>query len=399
VFILIALFLMVMPASYATAQEFHALARVEVAQTGAWGYPSGDLDFHLKLTQAVPYSISTRNDPARLVLDFREVDWSDLPSSVLTSPENIVSLRSGLFQPGWSRLVIEFNTDMRVHKAEMVVGEQDGDALLKVRLTPGRTESVLTNDDWDLPQEPAFQPKTRQLGDRPLVVLLDPGHGGIDPGAEYSGFSEADLMLGFARELKEEMVLSGRFEVFLSRDEDHFVPLDTRVGQARRQNADILISLHADAITEGIATGATVYTLSDDASDRASAELAHRLDRNQLLAGVDLKEIDDEVAQILMDLARQETHPRSLRLGNHLVLGIRHEFGEVRRKPQLSAAFTVLKAPEIPSALIELGFMSNPADLANLNDGIWRKKMVLGIMRGIDDWAREDTAQAGLLRK
>jgi N-acetylmuramoyl-L-alanine amidase len=239
----------------------------------------------------------------------------------------------------------------------------------------------------------------RQTGDRKLRVVLDPGHGGIDPGAQHEGHDEADLMLTFARELQEILVLSGRYEVTLTRTEDVFVPLQTRVSLARAAQADVFLSLHADALSKGRATGTTVYTLSETASDEASAQLAERHDRDDLLAGVDLADQDDVIAGVLMDLARRETGPRAERLADRLVEAIEAATGNLYKKPRMAAGFSVLKAPDIPSVLIEVGFMSNPRDLASLTDPDWRARAARGILDALDAWTIEDAAEARLIRQ
>ncbi|HHC30109.1 MAG TPA: N-acetylmuramoyl-L-alanine amidase, partial [Rhodobacterales bacterium] len=233
----------------------------------------------------------------------------------------------------------------------------------------------------------------------PLRVVLDPGHGGIDPGAERGGVREKDLVLTFARELKEVLLRGGNVEVVLTRESDVFVPLETRVSIARRARADVFISLHADALAEGRAHGATVYTLADEASDEASAKLAERHDRADLLAGVDLSRTDDAVAMVLMDMARTETAPRSEALAADLVEGIYAATQSTYKTPRMQAGFSVLKAPDIPSVLIELGFLSSPSDRRKLVDPNWRRQAALGIRDALLYWAIQDAAMETRLRK
>jgi N-acetylmuramoyl-L-alanine amidase len=232
-----------------------------------------------------------------------------------------------------------------------------------------------------------------------LRVVLDAGHGGIDPGAEREGTDEKTLMLAFARELKEVLLRSGRFEVVMTRDADEFVSLEGRVALAHEARADVFLSLHADALAEGQAHGAVVHLLSESASDEASALLAERHDRDELLAGVDLTGQDDEVAGILMDLARQETRPRAERLARALIKGIRAADVPLNRKPLRRASFSVLKAADIPSVLLEVGFMSSPKDLDNLRDATWRRQMAGGIRDALLAWQAEDAALSGLVRQ
>jgi N-acetylmuramoyl-L-alanine amidase len=232
-----------------------------------------------------------------------------------------------------------------------------------------------------------------------LRIVLDPGHGGVDPGAVRGETTEAALVLQFARELAEALRRTGRAEVILTRQADVFVPLPTRVTLARSAGADAFISLHADALAEGHARGATVYTLAERASDAASAALAEQHDRADLLEGIDLSASDDVVAGILMDLARVETAPRANALADSLVEGIRTAGLRLHARPRGEAGFTVLRAADIPSVLVEIGFVSDPSDLENLRDPEWRAAMQTALVEGILAWAEADTLRASLLRQ
>jgi N-acetylmuramoyl-L-alanine amidase len=232
-----------------------------------------------------------------------------------------------------------------------------------------------------------------------MVIMLDPGHGGIDPGAQRSGVNEADLMLRFAFELQEVLRRTGRYQVLMTRNSDVFVSLEARVAKAHQANADLFISLHADALLEGQAHGATIYTLSEEASDAASQALAERHNRSDLLTGLALSGTDDRVAQVLMDLARLDNTPRSQALATHLIGGIKNALGQVHKRPLRQAGFSVLKAADIPSVLIELGFLSTEQDLINLQDPVWRAGMAAGIRDGVNTWALEDKALSRLRRQ
>lgn len=388
------------------AQDFSALARLDATRSFIQDEGRDGLAIDLHLTQAVPYRVFTLDKPRRLVVDFREVDWGNVAPLDLLRGKLATGARFGLYRPGWSRMVVDLAQPMAVRMAGMVTNPTDGDATVQLRLISidaaafsahsGTPDSAL----WDQPKIakiPALLP--RRTGEGPLVVVLDPGHGGIDPGAEKDGQSEAQLMLIFARELKEVLTRAGGYEVIMTRDEDIFVPLETRVSIARSAGADVFLSLHADALDEGRAAGATVYTLSDSASDVASEKLAERHERSDLLAGVDLAEQDDVIAGVLMDLARLETAPRADKLADQLVIGIRDAVGKMHKRPRQSAGFSVLKAPDIPSVLIELGFLSSPVDYKNLTSSEWRSKATAGIQGALDIWAKNDAAEARLLHQ
>ena len=249
--------------------------------------------------------------------------------------------------------------------------------------------------DWVLP-EPAVLPVLSQRGTGPLVVVLDPGHGGLDPGAEKGGLKEADLMLTFAREVKDLLLRDGGFEVVLTRETDSFVPLEERSTIARAEGAGVFISLHADALAEGEAVGSTIYTLAGEASDEAARALAERHDRDDLLAGIDLTAQDDLVATVLMDMARTETTPRTARLAVALEVSIKAAGITMHRHPRQEAGFSVLKSPDIPSVLLELGFLSSESDRKRLSDPDWRAKMALALRDGLVAWAVQDQAISGL---
>jgi len=384
----------------ALAQDLTALARLD-PQSSFIGDAGQGIAVSLALSQPVPWRLRVLETPPRLVLDVREVDWTgiaDVPSTSL----RVTDLRAGVFRPGWSRLVLELNGPFLVDQAEMRTA--DGAALLVLRLEPASPDDFAAKaaipepKDWAPPQA-ADLPTPERRGDGPTVVVLDPGHGGIDPGAEREGLTEADLMLTFARELKETLLRAGDFTVVLTRNEDVFVPLETRISIARAAGATMFLSLHADALAEGEAVGATLYTLAADASDAAAATLAERHDRDDLLSGVDLTGQGDLVAEVLMDMARTETLPRTQLLAETLRMAMESAGLKMHRIPLQQAGFSVLKSPEIPSVLIELGFLSSPGDLARLRDPVWRAKMAQAIVAGLQSWSVADAAQQQLRRQ
>ena len=383
------------------AQDFSGLATVNPGGSQIHDR-RGALEVTLSLTQGVPYRIFTLDDPRRLVLDFREVDWRGVDPQVLLNSDIASSVAMGPFRPGWSRMVIEVTEPLALERADMHVSRDSGAALMGARFTPVSAEAFAeraglpAGSAWDL--EPRDVPAPARDPDAPLRILLDPGHGGIDPGAEREGVVEAPLMLTFARELRDLLTRSGA-EVFLTRDDDVFVSLEGRVAMAHATAADLFVSLHADALPSGRALGTTVHTLSRDASDEASRLLAERHDRGDLLAGIDLSQSDDEIAGVLMDLARTETQPRSERLADALVLSLRREALPLNTRPRRSAGYSVLKAPDVPSVLVELGFLSSQRDRENLLDPAFRARLAAALRDGILAWKIADDTLAPLRLK
>lgn len=389
-------------AAPAQAQELTALARVDPAGSSIVDNRGG-AELVLSLSQAVPFRVFTLDAPRRLVLDFSEVAWDGLSEDAFDRAAAVSGVQMGVFQPGWSRMVVTLDAPLAIHTAEMKTA--DG-ARVEVFLREVTAEDFAArsgapaSNRFSLPDPtPMEVGRVRQTGEGPLMVVLDPGHGGLDPGAQRGDTNEADLMLLFARELREVLLRAGGFEVMLTRDDDIFVPLEMRQSLARAMGADVFISLHADALAEGRARGATIYTLAEEASDIASEKLAERHDRADLLAGVDLSDQDDVIAGLLMELARTETAPRSDRLADALVEGLRLNIGNLHKRPRLEGSFSVLKAPDIPSVLIEMGFMSSERDLANLLSDTWRQQAAVGIRDALQSWAIRDAAEAGLLRQ
>ncbi|MEM0946652.1 MAG: N-acetylmuramoyl-L-alanine amidase [Pseudomonadota bacterium] len=380
-------------ATISARAEMTALARIDAADSAIRDTGAG-VEIALALSQPVPWRVFTLDNPRRLVMDFSDVAW---PDTIPGSATEVSDLRLGRFQPGWSRLVLSLDVPYVVGSAELETGADDGSARLSVMLLPS-TEAAFAAAAG-APQSAVFVERKRGRAapripdDGVLHVVLDPGHGGIDPGAEAGGLVEADLMLTFARELREVLLRSGGYSVAMTRNSDVFVPLETRISLAREAGAEVFLSLHADALPEGAgqASGATIYTLSEEASDLASRRLAERHDQSDLLAGVDLAGQTDEIALVLMDLARRDTAPRANRLADALVRGMTGTLGRLNSRPRRSAAFSVLKAPDFPSVLIELGFLSSARDRERLADPSWRLQAAAGIRDALRDWAA-DTA-------
>ncbi len=389
---LLALACVLFPAGGVGAQDLSALARFNPDASSV--VTKGDeTHITLALSQSVPWRVRLLDAPPRLVLDVREVDWRGINRLVIRGA--VGGLRAGVFRPGWSRLVIDLAGPTRIATADMATGASG--AKIRLSLQPTDAASFATAaarpepPEW-APPSPANLPPAERRGAGPIVVVLDPGHGGIDPGAERDGHTEAALMLTFARELKDLLLRDGRFTVVMTRDEDLFVPLEARISIARQARADLFLSLHADALSEGEAQGATVYSLSADASDEAAAALAERHDRDDLLAGIDLTEQDDLVAEVLMDMARTETAPRTDRLADSLVAAIKAAGLKMHRHPRQQAGFSVLKSPDIPSLLLEVGFLSSARDMRRITDAKWRAHMAEAVLQGILAWSDADAA-------
>lgn len=352
---------------------------------------------------ALPYRALLLGEPPRLVVDIEGADPGPAGAAASLPGAGLVpALRLGRIAPERSRLVLELPGPMAI--ASGVSSGEGAAARLRIRLVPVAERDFAPQDRgdalqtlFDLPP-PAPLPVAAARRPGPLRVTLDPGHGGFDPGAIAPGMTEAALMLAVAEEVAEALRAAGA-EVSLTRTGDDFLPLEARMTAARAAGADMLLSLHADALPEGEAAGAAVFVWNSEADDRAARELALRHDRDDLLAGLDLAGADDQVASVLMDIARLDTQPRSQNLAQFIISELAIGRVAIRNRPVKGAAFSVLKSPDIPSVLIETGFLSDPADRANLADPAWRAGLAAAIARAVIAWAEDDAARAALLRR
>ena len=386
------LFLWIGPMVWAETPVRLDLGESYVTDRGQW------IEVQLGLNRATAYGLRLRDNPMRLIVDLAGVEAQNLPNGFDRADRAQAVTLGPAPRAGWGRLSLNLTAPIVIERAVMDTGHPDA-VRLTLRLRPATAQEFathLTPASADEPPEAVIAEPAPPLRTRPLIAL-DPGHGGIDPGAERDGYSEADLVLLFALELREMLLRDGLVDVFMTRERDEFIPLPYRMSRARMAGADLFISIHADALAagDGMASGATVYTLSETGSDAASAALAAQHDRADLLAGVDLGQSDDVVADFLMDLARLETDPRR----DALVMGLEGAGVELHSRPRLEANFTVLRAPDYPSVLLEIGFISEGGDLDNILDPVWRARAQGGIARAIEAWLAEDNLRRSLMRR
>ncbi|MEI9989340.1 MAG: N-acetylmuramoyl-L-alanine amidase [Rhizomicrobium sp.] len=219
------------------------------------------------------------------------------------------------------------------------------------------------------------------------IVVIDPGHGGIDSGTSgVNGLQEKDLVLDEALRLGRELVRRANYTVHLTRDTDVFIPLKERVTIARSWHADLFISLHADSNPDPNVNGLSIYTLSEKGSDREAAALASKENQSDVIAGVDLGGGNATVAPILFDLAQRDTMNRSARFATGAVATLSAATDILPRQPHRAAAFVVLKAPDVPAVLIELGYLSNNGDAGQMNTVRWRNGVARAIGQAVDGY-------------
>jgi len=240
---------------------------------------------------------------------------------------------------------------------------------------------------------PVVPTNPEEKRDRRRVVVIDPGHGGVDPGTHgKSGVLEKDVVLQFGKELAKRLRDTGRYDVYMTRDRDLFIPLRDRVAISRRHGADLFISIHADSIAKTSVSGMSVYTLSETASDKEAAALARKENLSDAIAGIDFRGESPEVAGILIDLAQRETKNYSSRFAKSVVDHARTATPLLERTHRF-AGFVVLKAPDVPSVLIELGFLTNRSDEKNLTSPAWRTKVSSSLVSAVNRYFGERSSE------
>jgi N-acetylmuramoyl-L-alanine amidase len=370
-----------MPVPVTAAADDAAPPAVPVASEARLAGDDKQTRLVIDLTRKIDVRAFTIADPYRVVIDIPQVNFQ-FPAKTGEHGRGIVkAFRFGLVMKGRSRIVIDTTGPVRISRAFVVDPAESQPARLVVDLAPVDRETFLRAAAVDnhLPKAPDPPPPHEDAakaapGDARPMIVIDPGHGGIDNGTHApSGEQEKDLVLRFATMLREKLDKTGKYRVAMTRSDDTFVPLSERVRFARGQGAQLFISIHCDALPrgEGSADGATIYTASDKASDAEAQRLADAENRADIIAGVNLAAEADDIADILIDLAQRETKTFSASFAR-LVATEFKSATRLHKNPLRSAGFRVLKAPDIPSVLIELGYVSNAADLKQLVSDQWR---------------------------
>lgn len=356
--------------------------------------------FILDLDRKIDVRAFVLGNPYRVVVDIPQVTFN-LPAGAGAGGRGLIrAFRYGLVMPGGSRVVFDLTGPAKIEKAYVIDAANGQPPRLVVELAAVERSAFRPSH----PEEkPALRPaivadassaapdvtgaaKPEKAADPRPVIVIDPGHGGVDNGTQAaSGESEKTLVLDFAKALRDRIEQGGKFRVVMTRDDDTFVPLGERVKIARANTAALFVSIHADALPkrEGDAQGATVYTLSERASDAEAEKLAEAENKADAIAGINLTEEPAEVADILIELTQRETRTFSSRFARTLVNEMK-SVARMHKRPLKSAGFKVLKAHDVPSVLVELGYVSNKDDLQHLVSESWRSRTVGSVARAVD---------------
>ena len=353
------------------------------------------------LSRKVDVRTFTLANPYRVVMDMPQVTFQFPPKVGEAGRGLIKAFRFGLVMQGGSRMVIDLARPAQVDMAFVLDHIHDQPARLMLHLTATDretfTRSLALESGAPQRSKPEAPVETKGNGDSRPLIVIDPGHGGIDNGTRAaSGEMEKTIVLEFSLLLRDKLEKAAKYRVLMTRTDDTFVALGDRVQFARARQAALFISIHADALRrrEGDAQGATVYTLSERASDARAARLAEAENKADVIAGLDLSAEEKDVAGILFDLARRETKTFSVQFAQTMVGALKNA-ARLHQHPLKSASFAVLKAPDVPSVLVELGYVSNKADLKSLISTEWRDRTADSIVQAVDAFFRPRLAGSG----
>ena len=379
--------------------------------------------FVLDLDKTVSFRAFALADPDRVVVDVPQINFQ-LPAGTGTAGRGLIkAFRYGLVMPGGSRIVFDLTGPAKIVNSYVLEAANGQPSRLvlefaetdrasfaqslttesRPELRPAIADAEAKSDAGPGPKPADSKPsdskpsnsKPEAADSRPLIVI-DPGHGGPDNGTQADGQNEKSLVLAFGLALRDRIEKTGKYRVIMTRTDDTFIPLNDRVKIARSQSAALFVSIHADFLPhrEGDVQGATIYTVSDRASDAEAERLAEAENKADAIGGVNLTEEPTDVADILIDLAQRETRTFSNRFAR-LLAGEMKNATRMYKHPLKSAGFRVLKAPDVPSVLVELGYVSNKSDLEHLVSENWRSKTVGSMAQAIDAFFAKRLATAG----
>ncbi len=343
------------------------------------------------------FAIVSMDGPDRIAIDVQAFDIKILAPADVAGKGIVSGFTVEMADTGRARTLLTLAQPAQVQQAYVMDAVADQPARLVVDLIPDTADGFKARVASDLaasqalqgaaavtqPADPATQSPETEV--RPLVVI-DPGHGGIDNGASApNGVHEKDITLAFALDLQKILIESGKYDVALTRQDDTYLTLNERVDLARKNKADLFISLHADTFQESEIRGASVYTRDENATDVLDKVLADGENRYDIVAGFAVPQATPAVMDLLVDLMRREMRKSSFMAAQSLIKELQPSVA-LRRFPVRQADFFVLQAPDVPSVLVELGFLSNASDIANLQKPDWRDRVVEALARGIGDY-------------
>lgn len=423
--------IMILCAVLVLAALHPAQAADTVVEDIRYGLNAGKTRVVVDLDRKTDFRVFMLADPPRLVIDIENADWRIPRTQPVRRGDVLKSYRSGDLDDGLTRIVFDLKQTAVIDSAfgldrsgtardrvvvdirpasqnlfaarlEKIFGNKNlkgtgavqppASAMAEARNDKVQQAAPPAADITKPTRKPPVLPQSPFAKDRKYIVVIDAGHGGGDPGAVTKGIYEKNVTLSVARELRRQLEETGRYKVVMTRDRDQYIKLRERLEIARRERGDLFISIHADKIDRTDVRGASIYTLSRQASDKETARLAERENNAGVVAGVDLASESDDVAGILLDLAMREKMNESSLLAKFLESAFRSKNVKLLPNSHRSAGFAVLKAPDVPSVLIEIGFLSNPTEAKMLGSAEFQRRISGAILDGVDAYFRKIVA-------
>jgi N-acetylmuramoyl-L-alanine amidase len=379
-------------------------AQLPIVMSARIGEHADRTRFVVELSDPVDLRAFTLNNPDRVVIDMPAVQWHLDGPPRPSGHGAIKSYRYGLFRPGNSRFVIDLSQPVSISDPLVIPPSEGFGYRVVIDLFPASKTKFDQSAGWpaDLKAREDAAERVAALAPAPApsararkIVVIDPGHGGIDSGTSgVNGLLERDLVLDEGLRVARLLRRNPNFTVYMTRDSDVFIPLKERVNITRSHKADLFVSLHADSNPDSEVSGLSVYTLSESGSDKEAAALAKKENQSDIIAGVDLGGENQAVAPILIDLEQRDTMNKSSRFAETVVNALSQATDILPRQPHRAAAFVVLKAPDVPSVLVELGYLSNASDAARMNTARWRDGVAGAIAQAVERHFAPATAAA-----
>lgn len=350
---------------------------------------NGKTHLVLDLSKAVGFTVDVLPNPYRVIIDAAGVGF-DLPPGAGRAGNGVIAgFRYGVLEEGKSRIVLDTTGPVLIESSQALPAKGKKPAHITVDLSSTTEEAFTVTYAKEHPGASELTPPPLAIVDAESelkTIVIDPGHGGIDPGAiSPTKTLEKTVVLNYAIALKASLEATGRYKVVLTRSGDVFLPLEDRVAVARNNEADLFIAIHADTVHGQQARGVTLYTVSDKASDAEAEALAAKENKSDVIAGLDLASESKEVADILINLTQRESRNRAIYFSKKAVAELK-KVTVFTGKPIRSAAFVVLKAPDVPSVLVELGYLSSKEDEALLTSPKWQSQMASSMAHAVDNF-------------
>lgn len=354
-----------------TPKDFNDLLKADLALVKEITF-TADTSVNVVLTKKVSsFKTFTLSDPHRLVIDLRDTNFdNDNYKPVL--PSFVKDFRSNVSSDNTLRLVFDLKEKLSVKSSDFVKSKTDGSGQVVTQFS-----KVLNGDKFATKKYYKIAKK---------VIVIDAGHGGKDPGTigRYARTKEKNVTLSYAKELKKHLELTNKYKVYLTRDQDFFIPLGQRVQKARKLKADLFISLHANAIDNKNVSGFSIYTLSEKSSDKQAEKLARKENRADIIAGANFSGASSDIMKTLIDLSQRDSMNNSSNVANIIISSAKKAEVEVLQNTHRFAGFAVLTAPDMASVLIELGYLSNKDEEKKLNNLIYKRKIVKSLVEAIN---------------